>query len=133
MHIARFIDLEKGIVYSTVTGTITVAEVRADMARLAAEPVYAPDMPGIIDMCNATAGLSSDELRQIAEVVKNSPKVVAHTRRALLVSTDLMFGLYRMFATFASDGSMEYQIFRDKKPAYAWIEEIAERRRKLRS
>jgi len=90
MHITRFIDWKKGIVYSTVTGTITVAEVRADMARLAAEPVYAPDMPGIIDMRNATAGLSSDELRQIADVVKNSPKVVAHTRRALLVGTSLI-------------------------------------------
>jgi hypothetical protein len=131
MHIARFIDLKKGIVYSTVTGTITVAEVRADMARLAVEPVYAPDMPGIIDMRNATAGLSSDELRQIAEVVKNSPKVVAHTRRALLVGSSLMYGLYRMFATFVSDGTTEYRVFSDEQLARAWVEEIAEQRRTM--
>ena len=136
MHITRSVDLEKGIVYATVTGTITVAEVRADMARMTAESGYPPDMPGIVDMRNAQAGLTSDELRQIAETVKNSPKVVNHTRRALLVSSSLMYGLYRMFATFISDGTTEYRVFYDEQLARAWIEEIAEERRlvlKLRS
>jgi hypothetical protein len=133
METTRFVDTEKGIVVTTVTGKITVAEVRADMVRLPAHPNYTPDMPGIVDMRGATAGLTSDELRQIADAVKSSPKTVKDARRALLVSTDLMFGLYRMFATFASDSSIEYQVFRDEKLAHAWIEEIAERRRKLRS
>lgn len=129
MHITRSVDLEKGIVYATVTGTITVAEVRADMARMTSESDYPPDMPGIIDMRNAQAGLTSDELRQIAETVKNSPKVVTHTRRALLVNSNLMYGLYRMFATFVSDGTTEYQVFRDEQLARAWIEEIVEVRK----
>ncbi|HEY1719280.1 MAG TPA: hypothetical protein VGH42_13435 [Verrucomicrobiae bacterium] len=129
MHITRSIDADKRIAIATVTGEITVAEVRADMARLAAEPGYAPDMPGIVDMRGATAGLTSDELRQIADVIKNSPKAVNGARRALLVSTDLMYGLYRMFAAFASDGTTEFRVFRDEKLARAWIGEIAEQRK----
>jgi hypothetical protein len=72
-------------------------------------------------MRGATAGLSSDELRQIAETVKNSPRTVNGARRALLVGSDLMYGLYRMFAAFASDGTTEYQVFRDEKLARAWL------------
>jgi hypothetical protein len=128
MHITHSIDTDKRIVITTVTGEITVAAVRADITRLADEPGYAPDMPGIVDMRNATAGLTSDELRQIAETVKNSPKAVNGARRALLVSSDLMYGLYRMFAAFASDGTTEFRVFRDEKLAHAWILEIAEQR-----
>lgn len=126
MHVTRSIDTDKRIAIATVTGEITVAEVRADMARLATKPGNVPDMPGIVDMRGATAGLTSDELRQIAEVIKNSPKAVNGARRALLVGSDLMYGLYRMFAAFASDGTTEFRVFRDEKLAWAWIGEIAE-------
>jgi hypothetical protein len=130
METTRFVDTEKGIVITTVTGKITVAEIRADITRLRAQPNYTPDMPGIVDMRGATAGLTSDELRQIADVVKNSPKTVSGARRALLVGSDFMYGLYRMFAAFASDGSVEYQVFRDEKLAFAWVEEKAEERKR---
>ena len=133
MHITRSIDADKRIAIAIVTGEITVAEVREDMVRLAAEPGYAPDMPGIVDMRGATAALTSDELRQIADVIKNSPKAVNGARRALLVSTDLMYGLYRMFAAFASDGTTEFRVFRDEKLARAWILEIAEQRENFAS
>jgi len=123
MGVTRTLDPEKHILYTTITGQITVAEVRADMMRLTAVPGYTPDMPGIIDMRGATAGLTSDELRQIADTIKSNPKVVSGARRALLVSSDLMYGLYRMFAAYVSDGTIEYQVFRDKEKALAWVEE----------
>jgi len=123
MDVTRTLDPEKKILYTTITGQITLAEVRADMIRLITVPGYDPGMPGIVDMRGATAGLTSDELRQIAETVKSSPKVVSAARRALLVGSDLMYGLYSMFAAFASDGTTEYQVFRDEKKALAWLEE----------
>jgi hypothetical protein len=123
MDVTRTLDPEKNILYTIVTGQITLAEVHADMMRITAVPGYTPDMPGIVDMRQATVGLTTDELRQIADTVKSSPKVISGARRALLVATDLMYGLYRMFAAYASDGSTEYRVFRDEKQALAWLEE----------
>ncbi|HXF10807.1 MAG TPA: STAS/SEC14 domain-containing protein [Desulfuromonadaceae bacterium] len=123
MDVTRTLDPEKKILYTTITGQITLAEIRADMMRLTVVPGYSPEMPGLVDMRGATAGLTSDELRQIAETIKANPEVASGARRALLVSSDLMYGLYRMFAAYMSDGPNEYRVFRDEKQALEWLEE----------
>jgi hypothetical protein len=132
MHVVRTIDQDKHAVYSTVTGEITMEEIRADMVRLAAEPLYSPDMPGIVDMRNATAQLTTDELRQITDALKQSPRVVSRTRRALLVGSDMAEGLYRLFATLAADGRTEYRVFRDEGMARDWVDEAIAKRRLAR-
>ncbi len=123
MQISRSIDPQKRIVHTIVTGEITLNEIRADMMRLACNSSYTPDMPGLIDMRNATARLSADEILELSMVIKANPHVVRFTRRALLVNSDLMYGLYRMFESFTSDGSAVYRVFRDEQAARAWIEE----------
>ena len=120
MQINRHIDPKRQIAIAVVTGTITVAEVRADVMQLASTPYAGSDMPGLIDMRNATAGLNADDLLEIAETVKRA-RAIGRTRRALLVGNDLMFGLYRMFASFATGGATEYRVFRDEDQALAWL------------
>lgn len=129
MHTTRIIDQDRHAVYTTVTGEITLEEIRADMVQLAAEPLYSPDMPGIVDMRNATVRLTNDELRQITDALKKSPRVVSRTRRALLVGSDAVEGLYRLFATLAADGRTEYRVFRDENLARDWIDEAIAKRR----
>ncbi|HEX4343590.1 MAG TPA: STAS/SEC14 domain-containing protein [Verrucomicrobiae bacterium] len=125
MHVSRSVDPARHIVYTTITGEITVAEVRADLLRLAADSKNQPNLPGIIDMRKAEAQLTADEIQQLAGFVVSHPQVVNSTRRALLVATDVMFGLYRMFATFAGNASVEFQVFRDEQKALEWVMETA--------
>jgi len=125
MEIFRTIDPDLPFVYTTITGNITLAEIRADMAWLATEPQYRPDMPGIVDMRKATVKLSTDEVRQLADEIQRNPKAVTRTRRALLVSSELAFGIYRMFAAFAEGGPTEYRVFRDERAAKDWATKAA--------
>ncbi len=121
MEVSRTIDPEKYFIYTRVTGNITLAEIYEDMARLAAEPLYRPDMPGIVDMRHAMVKLTADELRQLTDELRRRPKVVARTRRALLVGSELAFGIYRMFATLAMGGWTDYRVFRDEQAARDWL------------
>jgi hypothetical protein len=125
MDTTRFIDTKRGIVYTTVTGELTLKEVHADMEQMAADPLYRPTMPGLVDLRGVTRLLTTDEISQLAETIRSSPKVVAQTRRALLVGSDLSFGMYRMFESLASGGSVDYRVFRDEAEARAWVEEAA--------
>ena len=125
METKRFIDAEKGIVYTTISGPITLAEIKADMAQLATNAAYRPDMPGLMDLRGATALLSADETAQLADLIKANPRLLNRTRRALLVGSDLSFGMYRMFESFAASGTVEYRVFREENAARAWVEEAA--------
>ena len=128
MEVVRSIDQEKQVVYTTITGKITFAGIRAEMTKLPTTPGFNPDMPGLIDLRQATVSLTGDEIRQIADAIKANAKTYRGARRALLIKSDLMFGLYRMFAIFASDSEAEYRVFRDENQAHAWLEEIAKAR-----
>lgn len=119
MNVQRLI--QNGVVYSTITGEISLAGIKADMVRLAAEPSYHPSMPGIVDMRGAHSGLSADDILAISEMIKSSPKVVSGARRALLVSTEEMYGIYRMFESFSTGGTVQYRVFRDEQEARHWI------------
>jgi hypothetical protein len=128
MDTSRFIDAEKGIVYTTVTGELTLKEITADMAQLAAEPSYRPDMPGLVDLRGVTKLLTAEETAQLAETIKSRPRAVNRARRALLVSSDLAYGMYRMFEAMSEGGSVEYHVFRDETEARAWVQEAATRK-----
>jgi hypothetical protein len=125
MDTSQFIDTEKGIVYTTVTGEVTLREISADMAQLADDPSYRPDMPGLVDLRGATKVLDAEETVQFAQFIKSSPRVVNHARRALLVGSDLSYGMCRMFEAMAEDGTVQHRVFRDEAEARAWVEEAA--------
>jgi hypothetical protein len=129
MRIERVIDQERYFIHTTITGEITLPEIREDMVRLAADPHYSPDMPGIVDMRNAKVNLSSNEIRQLTDSLKQSPRVVSNTRRALLVGSDLAFGIYRMFVAMAENGRTDYRVFREEQAARDWLDELILKRR----
>jgi hypothetical protein len=127
METRRVIDTEKGIVHITVTGPITLAEIKEDLAQLAAATSRRPEMPRLIDLRGATSHLTREETQELADLVKSDPRSVSRTRRALLVGSDLSFGMYRMFESFAAGGAIDYRVFRDEPGARAWLEETAVR------
>jgi hypothetical protein len=129
MHVERIIDRDRHTIYSTFTGEMTLDEICADLARLATEPGYSSDMSGILDMRKATVKLTAEEFQQLAETIKKHPQVFGRTRRALLVGSDLAFGMFSMFAAFTEEGRTEYRVFRDEKKARDWIEEAVVKRR----
>jgi hypothetical protein len=76
-----------------------------------------------VDLRQATTNLSVDEIVNLTQMLKNTPRAVNCTRRALLVSTELMYGIYRVFESLIQGGTVEYRVFKDEREALKWLQE----------
>jgi hypothetical protein len=125
MDVHRTIDTEKGIVYTTVSGALTLNEIRADMEHLNTEAGYHPGMPVLVDLRGVVKLLTKEETAQLADFIKSNPRTVKRGQRALLVGSELAFGMYRMLESLASGSAVEYRVFRSEQEARIWIEDAA--------
>ncbi|MBI3880717.1 MAG: hypothetical protein HY301_11740 [Verrucomicrobia bacterium] len=114
-----YIDAKLGVVFSKVTGVLTLADVLDHMERLVRHPDFRPEFNQLLDFREATnMALSNDEVRGLAR--KNI--FSALSRRAFVVSSDLQFGLSRVFATHRELlGEGGILVFREMQEALNWL------------
>jgi hypothetical protein len=110
------IDKSLDLVVITATGVITADDLRELQARGRADPEFDPHRPILIDLTGAELqGWTGVETRRIAGGGVN-------TRRALLVASDLAYGIGRMLqAETQLLGQDNVQVFRDRAAALAWV------------
>ena len=113
------IDSQRGVVITRASGVFTQADFLDHMARLQADPHFNPDFNQIIDCCAITTmDLTPEQIAALAERTAFSAK----SRRALVVTSDLHYGLSRMFATYREiKGGEELRVFRDLPATQAWL------------
>jgi hypothetical protein len=125
MPIQYEIDRGRRLLRAVSVGRVDAEAVRDYLRRIENDSEYDPSFDGIIDVRGATADVSPDDIRDIAELVRRRP-VEATGRRAVLVSSDEHFGLMRMFEAYTSRGPTRYRVFRDPDEANAWLESGSE-------
>jgi len=113
------IDKSRRLVSSEASGLVTMADLMAHQDKLASDPDFAADYSQLYDLTRvSTVNLTTNELRRLAQRSVFLPT----TRRAMLVSTDLVFGLARMFEIYREIlGETGIRVFRDHDEALAWV------------
>lgn len=106
---------DRNLLVVRVTGTVTDADFDDEKF---------PDVPAgtleLLDLAEAgPAEISNARVRQIAEADVRRPERI--DRMAILVATDVGFGLARMYQTLSSEMNTEVRIFRDRDEAMAWL------------
>ena len=119
MPIFYKIDKERRIIMSTVSSPITIADALGSQQKLRNDPDFDPTFSQLVDATQLPSiDLDTSDLRRLAEGSMFSN----HSRRAILVSSDVAFGLARMYETFReSAGETGIHIFRDLDQALDWI------------
>ena len=99
-------------------GTITLAEVRAYLLRdlKDSEPPYRE----LIDARGAVVKLSSAEVQEIVELLRSLSRSYRLGRIAVVVSTDVAYGMMRMLQILVEDVCV-VQPFRDVAEAERWL------------
>jgi hypothetical protein len=89
------------------------------MDRLSKDPDFAPDFSQMVDFREITGvEFGPEEVRQFAERNIYS----SHSRRAIVVGDDLLFGLARMFEIHRElRGEKGIRVFRDYDEALDWV------------
>jgi hypothetical protein len=112
------IEPHRSLVRARMRGVITMEDLFAYYQRLAADPHFDPSFRQLTDareLTNVTAGTGC--IRSGA----HHQLFARGVRRAIVVSTDLQFGIARMFASFAADVEQDVRVFRGMDAAAAWL------------
>ncbi len=110
-----YIDVPRRMVFSHGRGILTFPEVRSHMERLLKHPDFRPEFNQLLDFRQVSeVALTAEEIRSLAEKNVFSPKSL----RAFVITTDLHFGLVRMFGAYREiAGEHGIMIFRELAPA----------------
>ena len=112
------IDPERGIVFSVFDGTTTDADVSAHQKALSADPAFEPGFSQLLDFRGVTSvRLTAAGVRAVAEA-KNFG---AGSRRAIVVASNVAYGMARMFEILRDPEPDTVEVFRDLAEARRWL------------
>jgi hypothetical protein len=119
MPATYLISQEHRTVFSFGTGLLTLEILNDHLNRLKVDPDFQPDFCQIVEMREIdTVQISIAQVDQFASRSLFSPS----SRRAVVVGSELLFGLARMFATLrAMEGEPNIRVCRDLTEAAEWI------------
>jgi len=114
-----YIDVSRRMVFSCGNGVLRLADFRDHMERLLAHPDFRPEFNQLLDFRHAEDVVSAtEEIILLAARNVFSPK----SKRAFVVTSDLHFGLVRMFGSYRENaGEQGIKLFREMKPALTWL------------
>ncbi len=120
MPVTYRIDRERRRAVGSAIGTVSAQEFLDQQAAMALDPDFEPDFDQLYDLRKMkNFGGAANNVSALAVA---SPFATG-SRRALVASSDVIFGLARMFQTLSDESGGEIQIFRDMDAAEAWLEE----------
>ena len=112
------IDVARRLVLSRAWGVFTAQDLLDHYNALAADPAFDPSFSQLVD------------LRDVEQVELDTSVIRRHAlerlfgggaQRALVVSSDMHYGLARMYGAFAEFASQNVKVFRDMHEAEQWL------------
>lgn len=112
------VDAEQKMIFSTATGAVTDADLRAHQKSLLADPGFDPGFSQIWDFQGVEeVQVSNGTLKELAA----SRSFSAESRRAVVAPRDLVFGMARMFEMLHQQAPEAFRVFRTSEEARAWL------------
>lgn len=113
------IDVSRKLIQTTLWGTMTPAEADTLYHALKNDPAFDPTFSELMDTTKVDSSQMSTS--KVRESAKRSPYVGA-SKRAILVGSDLAFGLARVYSTYVDiNGGPLVNVFRKREEALRWL------------
>jgi hypothetical protein len=126
MPISYIIDEARCRVQATCSGSITVEDILGHHEAAVREGFLG--YRELIDTCSVTPPyLSGTDVWRAAMSVRNALKQQEFGPRAVLVASNVVYGMARIFTSILSD-DFPMRVFRDRATAVAWLESLPETR-----
>jgi hypothetical protein len=107
------------------SGKVAPGQFDALIGRLRSDPAWSEVTRELSDFRNAEFSVSPDSITQLAR--QDATRLPNVLRRAVVVSTDLQYGLARMYCSLMSRSGQDVRPFRDVDAARRWLESGVER------
>ncbi len=123
MTIQYQIDRSIRRITTRVFAEVTIEEVLEHFDELSADPSYEPELDVLLDLVDCKTLPDADEIRSAAGRVTADRSSLRFGRLAVVVASDALFGMLRMFHTLSETAFTDAQIFRDRDQALRWLGE----------
>ena len=123
MPIDLRIDRDAGILYTTIRGEVTVDEIVDAFNKLFQSPDFRPGLSGLADLRESRITSSLSNVRRLAELMIENRDRIGPSRTAIVVDSDIDYGMARMFEVFAEQSMAETQVFKDIDQAMIWLKD----------
>jgi hypothetical protein len=115
------IDSESRLVRFVGTGVLTDDELVGCITRLRADPRIEPGMNSLSDMREIEVGFTTDGVSRVIDVMTKTRGRRGLAKAAIVVSSDVAFGMGRMLELRAGELDPSFRIFRDMDAAREWV------------
>ena len=120
MPITYSFDPSLRLIETVVLGKISSTDVRDHLERVQGEPWF--PAPAMVDTRGASADMPSHEVRAIVDLLGNLASRLRATPIAVLVPSDIAYGLVRMISLLLED-RLSIMPFRDATHAMSWLQQ----------
>ena len=118
MPVSYLIDQNQRVVFSRLSGVVTAAEVHEHNRKLRTDPDFNPGYRQLVDCTGLTEILVGTPT---INAVSQDQYFTPGTRRAFIATSDVAFGLARMFALRAEGSGQTIEVFRERRVAEEWL------------
>lgn len=119
MSMSYKIDQERRVVLTRAWGVLSTQELVEVTSRILLDPRFDPTYRSLGDLRDVT-DITVDALHTAHMAA--TPLFALDTRRAIVATSDVAYGMARMFAAYAERNGQEVRIFREMAEAEEWLE-----------
>ena len=120
-HVDITIDEERGIVRVTPAKPVTVQDACDAIDGIIALPGFKKGLPSIWDMrYTELMHINAEDIKQISAYANRVRNERGNARIAFIVSSDLAYGLGRMFEMVNATSHINARVFRNYEEGEAW-------------
>jgi hypothetical protein len=123
MTVQYQIDLSTRRITTRAFAEVTLEEVLEHFDELSADPSFEPELDVLLDLVDCKTLLGIDQIRSAAGRVTANLSSLRFGRLAIVVTSDALFGMVRMFHTLSEAAFSDAQIFRHRDQALRWLGE----------
>jgi len=120
-HSAQILD-DLGIVVLRFWGDIDYGEIRNVFDEAVNLPGFRPKLKAVADCRKANTAMTGRDIQKLASDAQKTDPLWGESKWAILASSDLIFGLSRMYSALTSDYEVKTHVFRTVDDANEWLD-----------
>ena len=120
MTITAKVDAEASVAFLYVEEPWNLEELRGALGLMGSSSGFDPSMGILVDFTKVSTPPKSAEIEQYMAFLGGQTDRVS-VKRAILVESDLQYGMARMAAAYGEHYSLRVQVYRDLDAALAWL------------
>ena len=115
------LNTELEVIVLRVKQSLSFEEVRSIFVEMVRLPGFKEGLCLVADFRGSGTSLTGDDMRKLADLARQKDAAWGDTKWAFVASSDVMYGLSRMYMALTGELQVDTHVFRDIKTANGWL------------